>query len=239
MNQRYRINSIKDVDLKGGYLIDGFPSTGHTSAIASASMIQAAKLEAIATIDSDKFPPVSLIDGAKPFHPTRVFASTEHKTAIFSSYLALPPQEHKSAARLMLKWARDHEISWIISSVAIKSKVPDGKIIAAASTEAARKKITDAGIEVLKTGIITGIPGALLNYGALGEQNVIVIVFNPTTDGPDFKSSIFLCDTVSKLVPGMACDVSTLQTEAARAQTSMQQAQEQTDEGNLKTGMFG
>lgn len=239
MNPKYRLNSFKDLDVEGGYLVDGFPSTGNTSAIASASLIHTMKFEAIATIDSDRFPPVSLIYESKPSHPTRIFASEQHKVAVFSSYLALPITEHKSIARLMLKWAQVHKVEWIISSIAINTKIPDGKIIAAGSTDKARKKITESGMEVMTTGIITGIPGSLLNYGMLDKQNVIVIVFNPTTKGPDFKSSELLCNAMSKLVPGISCDISTLRSEAERAESSMRQAESETDGGKLKKGMYG
>lgn len=197
------------------------------------------KFEPIATIDSDRFPPVSLIYNTKPFHPIRVFASSAHKVAVFSSYLSLPITEHKSIARLMLKWARDHNISYIISSIAITSPVPDGTIIAAGSTDAARQKITDAKMQVMSTGMITGIPGSLLNYGALEDQNVIVVIFNSTIEGADFKASAQLCTAMSKLVPGISCDINTLQAEAKRAEHSMREAQSATDEGILKKGMYG
>ena len=239
MNSRYHINTIVDVNVSGGYLIDGFPSTGHTSAIASASLIQAMKFALVATIDSDRFPPVSLIYETRPFHPTRIFASEQHKTAVFSSYLALPITEHKSTARLMLRWAREHGVSHIISSIAINAKIPEGKIIAAGSTDDARKKIIAAGMEVMSTGIITGIPGSLLNYGSLANQNVIVVVFNPTTKGPDFKSSAMLCGAMSKLVPGISCDITTLQNEAQLAEKSMRETRDETGEGVLKKGMYG
>ena len=197
------------------------------------------KFEPIATIDSDRFPPVSMIQKGKPLHPTQIFASSEHKVAVFSSYLTLPITEHKSVARFMLKWARDHKISWIISSIAINAQIPEGKIIAVGSTDEARQKIASVKMDVMSAGIITGIPGSLLNYGAISDQNVIVIIFNPTTDGADFKSSALLCTAMSKLVPGISCDMKTLQIEAERAENSMREAQSEAGEGMLKQGMYG
>ncbi len=49
------------MNLEGGYLIDGFPSVGFSSAIASESMIHTSQFELAGVIDSDMFPPISVI----------------------------------------------------------------------------------------------------------------------------------------------------------------------------------
>ncbi len=238
-NQRYHINELEAIDIEGGYLIDGFPSTGHTSAIASASLINTMKFTPVATIDSDKFPPVSMVQDSRPLHPTRVFASGKLKVAVFSSYLSLPASEHKSIARMMLRWARDHKVSWIISSVAVGTQMPEGKMMAAGSTDDARKKISESSMEVMETGMVTGIPGSLLNYGALNGQNVIVVLFNPTNEGADYRAGALLCTAMSRLVPGTSCDIATLQAEAEKAETAIREAETEAGEGVLKRGMYG
>lgn len=238
-NQRYHIHELAEFSVEGGYLIDGFPSTGHTSAIASASLINAMKFTPVATLDSDRFPPVSMVQDSRPYHPTRIFADSKLKVAVFSSYLALPPQEHKPMARMMLKWARDRKVEWIVSSVAVGTQIPEGKIMAVGSTEEARKKIAGASMEVMGSGMVTGIPGALLNHGAIGSQNVIVVLYNPTHEGADYRAGALLCTAMSRLVPGTACDIDSLQAEAEKAERAMREAETESGEGVLKRGMYG
>jgi uncharacterized protein len=139
-------------------------------------------------------------------------------------------------ARFMLSWARKHKVSHIISSVAVKSNQAE-KIIASGSTEAARAKLKETGIEVLEHGTIPGIPGALLNQGMINDQNVIVVLYNSMQAGPDFKSSAQLCMAMSKLVPGAVCDITTLQNEAEKAELALKEATEQTQ--HMKEGMYG
>ena len=227
MFPRIRIKEIKPINIEGGYLIDGFPSTGFTSAIATESLIHTSQFELAGIIDSDSFPPVSIIKNGVPNYPTRIFVNNQLKVAVFSSYLTLHESLHKTIARNMLKWSREHKCSLIISSVAVKGTDNQKQITAAASTEAAKSKLKDAEISILEHGTIPGIPGALLNEGMLYNQNVAVILFNSQQVAPDFKSSVQLCLAMSKLIPGISCNIETLQKEAETAEHDIKETEEE------------
>ncbi len=227
MFPRIRIKETKPINIEGGYLIDGFPSTGFTSAIATESLIHTSQFELAGIIDSDSFPPVSIIKNGIPNYPTRIFVNNQLKVAVFSSYLTLHESLHKTIARNMLKWSREHKCSLIISSVAVKGIDNQKQITAAASTEAAKSKLKDAGISILEHGTIPGIPGALLNEGMLYNQNVAVILFNSQEVAPDFKSSVQLCLAMSKLIPGVSCNIETLQKEAETAEHDIKETEEE------------
>ncbi len=227
MFPRIRIKETKPINIEGGYLIDGFPSTGFTSAIATESLIHTSQFELAGIIDSDSFPPVSIIKNGVPNYPTRIFVNNQLKVAIFSSYLTLHESLHKTIARNMLKWSREHKCSLIISSVAVKGTDNQKQITAAASTEAAKSKLKDAEISILEHGTIPGIPGSLLNEGMLYNQNVAVILFNSQQVAPDFKSSVQLCLAMSKLIPGISCNIETLQKEAETAEHDIKETEEE------------
>lgn len=227
MFPRIRIKETKPINIEGGYLIDGFPSTGFTSAIATESLIHTSQFELAGIIDSDSFPPVSIIKNGIPNYPTRIFVNNQLKVAVFSSYLTLHESLHKTIARNMLKWSREHKCSLIISSVAVKGTDNQKQITAAASTEAAKSKLKDAEISILEHGTIPGIPGALLNEGMLYNQNVAVILFNSQQVAPDFKSSVQLCLAMSKLIPGISCNIETLQKEAETAEHDIKETEEE------------
>ena len=103
MTGEITINEIVPIDLEGGVLVNGFPSTGITSAIATESLINTSNFELGATIDSDKFPPISIIRDGMPNYATRIFVNKDLKVGIFSSYITLDVTMHRSAARLMLE----------------------------------------------------------------------------------------------------------------------------------------
>ncbi|MEM4391982.1 MAG: PAC2 family protein, partial [Candidatus Nitrosotenuis sp.] len=92
-----------------------------------------------------------------------------------------------------------------------------------------RQKIVDAGMTVLQHGTIPGIPGALLNEGMLNGQNVIVILVNVGGNAsPDFKSSVHLCMAISKILPGVSCDLALMQKQAQIAEKEIRETEKET-----------
>jgi len=199
-------------------------------------MIHTSKFELAGIIDSDSFPPMSVIKDGKPNYPTRIFVNEDLKVGVFLSYLTLDRSLHRVAAKTMLKWAKKHKIGLIVSSVAIKS--PDGneEAIGIGSTDSARTKIKEAGLKVLEHGTIPGIPAILLNEGSVTGQDVIVIIFYTDGKGPDFKSSAQICIAMSKLIPGASCDISSLQQEAEKAEVIIKETEKESKQ--LKDSMY-
>lgn len=236
MEPRIRIRELKKINLEDGYLIDGFPSVGFSSAIATESMIHTSQFELGGVIDSESFPPISVVKDGKPNFPTRIFVNEGLKVGVFLSYLTLEQSLHRVTAKTMLSWAKKHKIKLIVSSVAIKSPNGDEEMIGIGSTEAARNKVKEAGLTVLEHGTVPGIPGMLLNEGSVSGQDVIVIIFHTDGQGPDFKSSAKLCMAMSKLIPGASCDIPSLQKEAEKAEVMIKEAQEESK--HLKDSMY-
>jgi len=210
------IKELRPLNLEGGYLIDGFPSVGFSSVIATESIIHTSQFKLAGIIDSDIFPPISLIKDGKPNYPTRIFVNEELKVAAFLSHLAVEEPVHRNIAKKMLRWAKDQKISLIVSSVSVKSTENNEEVIVVGSTDNARKKIKELGLKTLNHGTIPGIPGVLLNEGSLTQQDVIVILFHSDGTSPDFRSSAKLCMVMSQLIPGTSCDIAALQVEAEK-----------------------
>ncbi len=236
MYPKIRIKEFKPLNLEGGYLIDGFPSAGFSSAIATESMVHTSQFELAGIIDSDTFPPISIIKDGKPNYPSRIFVNQQLKVGVFLSYLTLDQSLHKVTAKTMLKWAQKHKIELVVSSIAVKSPNGDEDLIGIGSTDSAREKIRNAGLKVLEHGTVPGIPGTLLNEASVTGQDVIVIIFHTNGEGPDFKSSAQLCLAMSKLIPGTSCDIPALQQEAEKAETVIKEAEEESK--HLKDSMY-
>ena len=230
------IKEFKEFNLEEGYLIDGFPSVGFSSAIATESMIHTSQFELGGIIDSKKFPPISVIKDGKPNYPSRIFINEDLKVGVFSSYLNLDQSLHRQVSESMLEWSKQHKIKLIVSSVAVKSEEVSSQMMGVGSTDSAREKIKEVGLKVLDHGTIPGIPGMLLNEGSVTNQDVIVIIFNTTGEGPDFKSSAELCMAMSKLIPGASCDIPSLQKEAEKAEATIKETQEEST--HLKDSMY-
>jgi uncharacterized protein len=238
MSRRLWIKELKPIDVDGGYLIDGFPSIGFTSAIASESLMHTAPYELVGFIDSADFPIVSVLKDGMPNYATRIFVNNDLKVCIFTSYLTINEPYHRAIARMMLKWAEKHRCKLIVSSSPVNLPMEDrNKVFAAGSTNEARNRIKQAGMTVLQNGTIPGIPGALLNEGRLCDQDVVVVLVNVDEAGPDFKSSAHLCMAMSKILPGVSCDLGLLQKQAEVAEKQIRQTEKETRV--LKDTMYG
>lgn len=234
MNPELRIKQTAPIDVEGGFLINGFPSTGITSAIAAEFIINGSQLEPAAIIDSDSFPPISIVKNGSPNYPTRIFVNNDLKAAIFSSYIVLDVSLHRNVARMMLNWASEKKCSTIISSITIRSDSQE--IMGIASTGDARGKLVDSGIKIVENAAIPGIPGVLLNEGMTNAQNVIVLLVGSKSDAPDLRAAYSLCDGLSKLVPGISCNLSLLEKQAKQIEQEMEQVE--TESRDLSSSMY-
>ena len=234
MNPEIKIKETSQINIENGFVINGFPSTGLTSAVTSELIINTSNFQLAATIDSDNFPPISIIKNGAPNYPTRIFVNNDLKTAIFSSYLALDVSLHRSIARMMLNWTREKKCSTVISSITIRSDSKE--IMGIASTGEARGKLVKSGIKIVENAAIPGIPGVLLNEGMVNAQNVIVLLVGCKSDTPDLRAAYSLCDGLLKLVPGISCNLSLLKKQAKQIEEEMRQAE--TESRDLGSAMY-
>ena len=87
------------------------------------------------------------------------------------------------------------------------------QVVTVVSTKSAEKLIQGHGFLFLKDGSVTGIPASLLNEGASRGLDVIVLFVNTMTEA-DFEGSSSGSKSISRLVPGVHCDISSLMGEA-------------------------
>ena len=238
MGNEVFVREVIPIDVKGGYLIDGFPYTGLANAIATESLVNTtSQFELAGVLDSELFPPVSIVREEVPNFPARILVNKNLKVAVFSSYLTPHESIHRDVARAMLNWASEHKCAFIISSSAIKSDEEAPFVIGVGSTDAAKKKLREVDIPVLKNGTIPGIPGILLNEGMISNINVIVLLCKARDSGPDFKAGADICVAMSKLVPGASCNLNLLLDEAKNIEQNLKQTEQ--DAGPLRDAIYG
>jgi uncharacterized protein len=217
---KIEIRGMKDVDLKGGIVLDGFPSIGLANAIASECLIHSLKTEFVAVLDSPAFPALSVIRNSAPNFPARVYANEELKLVFFVSELKLDQSMYRPVANTMLQWAADSGCELVISAAGIPYEEGDApkddspQVYAVGSTKKALKRAKDAGIPTLGSGSVAGIPAILLNEGALKGLDVIVLLVRVLREAPDFRAGAAVAEAVSRLVPGTSCDIRSLLKEA-------------------------
>lgn len=234
------IRELKDVNLNGGIVIDGFPGMGLANAIASECIIESLQLEPVAIIDSDMFPSMSTIYKSKPYFPARIHANEDLKLAIFMSELTLKEPLLKGIGRIIIKWAKEHECSLILSAAGlpVEEGQEDGAdMLAVGSTENAIKRVKEKKIPLLEHGAVTGIPGILLSEGRLENIDVIVFLVKVLKDVPDFRAAALISETLAEFAPSCRCDVASLVMEAEKVEKRLKKIQ--SDSGKVTDIMYG
>ena len=71
------IRKLKEINIEGGVVFDGFQGIGLTSTIACGCFINSLKTELVGILDSSLFSPMSVIYDGKPHFPARIYANEE------------------------------------------------------------------------------------------------------------------------------------------------------------------
>jgi uncharacterized protein len=227
------IHKDTKINIQGGIVLDGFPSTGLANAIASECLIRSIGTELIGVVDSPDFPFVSIIENYVPQFPARIYVNEKLRIAFFISEVNMGASMERMIAEMIFKWALQHECKMIVSSsgIMMDSNESGGKqglseqdrsieqgaksrVMAVTSTESAAKIVEENGYTRMKSGTITGIPAILLNEGALTNFDVIVFLTEVLKDVPDFHAAAVISEAVTKLIPGLSCDIASLMVEA-------------------------
>jgi uncharacterized protein len=225
------------LDMKDGIVLDGFPSTGLLNAIASECLIRSSGTELFAIIDSPQFPALSIISNSMPSFPARLHINEALKVAFFISEFNIDPRIQSTMGKVILNWALQNKCKMIISAAGVLSKKQDMEsdasvnpdeqpIFAVASTPSATKIVKQNNFIELKSGWIGGIPATLLNEGSLVGLDVIVLVVDTISDVPDFRASALVSNAITKLVPGLHCDIASLIVEAELVENKMKQVRD-------------
>ena len=234
------IKTLKKMNLKGGTVIDGFATSGITNTIASECILHSINTQLIATIESSYFSQLSVIRNSVPYFPVRIYANEELKTSIFISEISIDPSIYFLIGNTMLNWAMDNECDLIISSSNIVNpqqakdvNSTEYSIAGIGNTAQARNRLNDSKISLLKNGTIGGIPAVLLNQSSQLDIDVIILLVKIIEGIPDFRAAAELSTTISRLVPGVSCNVPLLLQEAEKIEKEITKIKTQDTESEM------
>ncbi len=213
------IRTVKMVNLKGGTLVDGFPSGGLSNSIASMCFMSSVRNELVSVFESPIFPPVSTVLHGIANSPARIYANADLGVSFLISELSLNESLYFYVSKAVLRWAKENGCELVISSGTAVSRNTKGmkqlrkehrpqSIYGAASTQSAMQKMINCEIPTLElyNGPITGIPGLLLNEGANMNFDVIVLLGKVQIQTSEYRAAASIAQAIMKLIPGLTCD---------------------------------
>ncbi len=230
MTIEIEIRKFKNMNLTNGTVLEAFPSVGLVSTIASSYMISTLNLDQICALESDAFPPMSMVYSTKPKFPARIYAREDLRLAVFIS--EFPPRTtlHRPLARRLLSWSMDQGCRRIVSLEGLPRSNAEGeepRLLGVGSNTAAREELDGAKIEQMEVGMIPGVSGVLLNEGRWGNFNVISLLADAIPDFPDAYAAAKLVEGVNKLIPELEIEAEPLIKQAAEMDRYLNTLKEQ------------
>jgi uncharacterized protein len=223
------ILTIKHMDIKDAYVIDGFPSVGLVGSIAANYLVSFLDLDLIAIIDSMTFPAMSLVREGVPQSPVRIYGGPmgekgEDKIVVLVSEFQPPPEIVKPLAATLMDWVEFNKCRMVISPEGMimppdkeGAKDPSfdsGKVFGVGSTPAASNLLKEHHIPPFETGIIMGLSGVLLNEGVNRDMDVITILSWAHAEYPDARAAAACISAIDKMLLQVEFDIKPLISEA-------------------------
>jgi len=227
------IRKLKEINIEGGVVFDGFHGIGLTSTIAIGCFINSLKTELVSILDSPLFPPISVIYNTKPNFPARIYANEEKKLAFFVSEAILESSAYRQIAHTILKWSNYNKCKTVISVASREIEKEDRtkkepSLYVISNSQIIMKELNDIGILPLKNGTVNGIPGVLLNESNWKNIDVVVFVVDIISGVPDFRAAANVAQVVSKIVPEAYCEIKPLIKEAENIENNLKMIRSQT-----------
>ncbi|KQM10285.1 MAG: PAC2 family protein [Candidatus Methanomethylophilaceae archaeon] len=213
-------------DLSKSVAIIGFPSLGLVSSIAASYMSKELKLNLIAGITSQEFPPYTIIQNSKPMPQIRMYAGCREDKAvggmeecddivvITSEFVPKDGMNYR-VSELLIDWLKENGIKTVLVLDGIPLFGEDNYILlGAGSTESARVQMKEYGIESFEEGMVRGMTALLLMEGAEKNVDVIAMLGSAKADVPDPKGAAKIMEFLAKMLPELKIDTAPLFKEA-------------------------
>ncbi|MFQ6128920.1 MAG: proteasome assembly chaperone family protein [Thermoplasmata archaeon] len=234
MTIEIEVRKFKDFDLRGGTVVEGFPTVGLVSTIACSYMISTLNLDQICALESEYFPPVSMIYARKPKFPARIYAREDIKLAVFITEFPLPTKLHRPIARSLLSWAAEQGCKRVISLEGLPAEHIEEDITretpmvwGVGSTDEAREELAKNGIEQLEVAMISGVSGVLLNEGRWRDIRVASLLAEARPEFPDAHAAAELVKAADLLIPEVEIDLEPLYEQAREIEESYRKLEQQ------------
>ena len=212
------IKFTKKMDLKGYTLIEGFPGIGWVATIGAGHLIEQLKMEEVGYVESNTFPPITVILKGKPSFPVRLYADKKNKILVMVSEFVVPGKAVYPLTEEIIKLVKKHKLKQVMSLAGITSLTnTPNKVYGISTNKKITKLLTDKKITPVQEGVTTGVSGILLSLCANNNINGIGVLVPTMQKIPDPAAAATLVEKVSEIL-SLNIDIKELRKEAEKIQ---------------------
>lgn len=216
-----KVREYKPVDLSGGTLVVSVPFVGLGNIFFTDYLLGQLRMDQVAALDSDAFPPIANIREGKPRFPMRIHADRQGRIAILRSEFTPPPELARPITTAILEWAKAKDLARIITLDSLLA-APSPKngaethIWVVGGQDRERAAVAPGTLKNLVQGTLGGIPAVLLLEGRF-QTTDIVSLFAATSGGMDEARAVLaFARALPAFVPGLHLNYALLERELAQ-----------------------
>jgi|APFre7841882630_1041343.scaffolds.fasta_scaffold11462_2 uncharacterized protein len=229
------IHEYKHMKFDKAMVIVGFPSIGLVSSIAANFIVRTLKLEKIATILSDDFPPYSLVHEGEVSPPVRIHAGNRmcdekgekcDQLIVITSEFMPAPNLLRPLTAVILDWCRHNDVNTIMALEGMNAgdNPEQREVLAVATGDNCKKMLANYSIKELREGMVSGLSGVLLYEAERTGMDAICLLGPGRADYPDARGAARLMEVVAKMLPEIKLDPDPLFKEAEQIEKDMKAA---------------
>lgn len=207
----FEFRDVCEIDLKGGTLIECFPSISALALITANIILEAGisqkGFDQVAVGDSNQLPAICVVYYSKPKFPIRIYANEELKLALLSSEVPQYPPITREIGKKVMEWTQEKGIERIISVEGFKSEYTNSpqqlpmRVFGVGTTETCRTFLDGKKIPPLTQGVIKGLSAVLLNEGWYNKSEVIVLLGEVREHFPEVRTAARIIEVLNHLIP--------------------------------------
>ena len=254
-----RVMKFSEPELRDPVAVVGFPTVGLVGSILSGLLVKELDLPVVAGITSPDMPPYTFVSDGLPCPQIRIMAgqprrvrrkkkaetkeedapakktrSKPHDVVVVTSEIAPKPEQTYDISRTILDTLRSLGVNDIICLEGVAGYEASAPLGGVGGNEDTRKKLEDAGLTLMKDGIVRGVSGILLMEGSYEGMNVMSLMVPANAQLPDPRAAARLMDPITAMYPRIAIDTEPLFREAEEIDSRVQA--QQALEGDPSTG---
>ncbi|MCS4542005.1 MAG: PAC2 family protein [Euryarchaeota archaeon] len=211
-------------------IILGLPDVGLVGIISAEHLVHALKMNKIGYIESDLFPPVTILHKGEIHSPFRIYGNGGF--LLITSEIPIPPDILHQFARTVVKWAKSKNARMILAlggtPVPNREDIENPKVYATGSDERAMGIIKESAIEKIEEGVIVGAYATIM-WECKKERIPAIFLMAQAFHGyPDPGAAASAVTAASKILD-LKVDVKELLEKADEIRLKMRDLMKQTD----------
>jgi len=190
-------------DLEGTTMIEGFSGgMGLVGTIAANYIVEKENMNLIGHVNSDKFPPVTLINDGKPYPPVRLYKHPKKDICVLIGELIVPSEVTQDLSEEILEFAGKKEIKKIISIGGMRrttGKKGKQKLYGIASSDKQKEQLENLDIELIEEGVAMGVSGIMLAKATERNYPAMSILAESRKNLPDPEAAAEIVEKINQM----------------------------------------